>query len=280
MEAILFDWDGTLVDSLGAFHRANATVMESFGLPFDVVRYRQHYAPDWREMYSRLGVPRNRLDEANTLGHALVLHRRVFHRGQLLDPGPDDRVRFVRLGDAIGQVRGPPHRLARDDDEAVAKGVDVDRDRVEALIDREWNDLALVLERTPVAPHSGFETHSTQDQGAVIGVLEFIGCVDPPVDPDVGPPTGGREPVRLGDSDPGRGRQQTPDPVLGAERPKDHPAGHEGEQPRGAEEEGRHEPDDIRQVVRRPVRVTPAWPGAHAGHEETRRNLLAAWALM
>ena len=24
VEAILFDWDGTLVDSLGAFHRANA----------------------------------------------------------------------------------------------------------------------------------------------------------------------------------------------------------------------------------------------------------------
>jgi len=27
VEAILFDWDGTLVDSLGAFHAANATVM-------------------------------------------------------------------------------------------------------------------------------------------------------------------------------------------------------------------------------------------------------------
>ena len=67
MEAILFDWDGTLVDSLGAFHRANATVMEAFGLPFDVVRYRQHYAPDWREMYRRLGVPHDRLDEANGL---------------------------------------------------------------------------------------------------------------------------------------------------------------------------------------------------------------------
>lgn len=67
MEAILFDWDGTLVDSLGAFHRANATVMETFGLPFDVVRYRQHYVPDWREMYRRLGVPHDRLDEANTL---------------------------------------------------------------------------------------------------------------------------------------------------------------------------------------------------------------------
>ncbi len=67
MEAILFDWDGTLVDSLGAFHRANATVMAAFGLPFDVVRYRQQYVPNWREMYRRLGIPHDRVDEANAL---------------------------------------------------------------------------------------------------------------------------------------------------------------------------------------------------------------------
>jgi beta-phosphoglucomutase-like phosphatase (HAD superfamily) len=67
VEAILFDWDGTLVDSLGAFHRANSVVMEAFGLPFDVARYRVHYTPDWREMYRRLGVPDHRLDEANAL---------------------------------------------------------------------------------------------------------------------------------------------------------------------------------------------------------------------
>ena len=70
MQAILFDWDGTLVDSLGAFHRANATVMASFGLPFDEVIYRRHYVPDWRLMYLRLGVPSDRLDEANQLWHA------------------------------------------------------------------------------------------------------------------------------------------------------------------------------------------------------------------
>jgi beta-phosphoglucomutase-like phosphatase (HAD superfamily) len=70
MQAILFDWDGTLVDSLGAFHRANATVMASFGLPFDEVLYRRHYVPDWRLMYLRLGVPGDRLDEANELWHA------------------------------------------------------------------------------------------------------------------------------------------------------------------------------------------------------------------
>ena len=70
MQAILFDWDGTLVDSLGAFHRANATVMASFGLPFDEVVYRRNYAPDWRLMYLKLGVPGDRLDEANELWHA------------------------------------------------------------------------------------------------------------------------------------------------------------------------------------------------------------------
>jgi pyrophosphatase PpaX len=70
MQAILFDWDGTLVDSLGAFHRANATVMASFGLPFDEVLYRRNYVPDWRLMYLRLGVPGERIDEANQLWHA------------------------------------------------------------------------------------------------------------------------------------------------------------------------------------------------------------------
>jgi beta-phosphoglucomutase-like phosphatase (HAD superfamily) len=67
VEAILFDWDGTLVDTLGAFHAANATVMKAFDLPFDEAVYRRNYVPDWREMYLRLGVPSDRLEEANAL---------------------------------------------------------------------------------------------------------------------------------------------------------------------------------------------------------------------
>lgn len=69
MRAILFDWDGTLVDSLGAFQHANAAVMAAFGLPWDEAIYRRHYVPDWRLMYLNLGVPRDRLDEANELWH-------------------------------------------------------------------------------------------------------------------------------------------------------------------------------------------------------------------
>ena len=65
MEAILFDWDGTLADSLGAIYEANVEVMAALGLPFDRTLYRRHFAPDWRVMYQRLGVPADRLEEAN-----------------------------------------------------------------------------------------------------------------------------------------------------------------------------------------------------------------------
>ena len=65
MKAVVFDWDGTLVDTLDALYRANVAVLEGFGLPFDEALYRRHYAPDWRVMYGRLGIPPERLDEAN-----------------------------------------------------------------------------------------------------------------------------------------------------------------------------------------------------------------------
>ncbi len=66
MDAILFDWDGTLADTLGVIYRANVEVMSALGLPFDQALYRRHFAPDWRVMYERLGVPADRLEEANS----------------------------------------------------------------------------------------------------------------------------------------------------------------------------------------------------------------------
>ncbi len=67
MKAVVFDWDGTLVDTLGALYRANEVVLGAFGLPFDEHLYRRHFAPDWRLMYRRLGIPDERLNEANEL---------------------------------------------------------------------------------------------------------------------------------------------------------------------------------------------------------------------
>ncbi|HEY3522560.1 MAG TPA: HAD family hydrolase [Candidatus Limnocylindrales bacterium] len=61
---VVFDWDGTLADSLALFFRANAAVMAGLGVPFDELAYRHHYTPDWRVAYRRLGVPEERLEEA------------------------------------------------------------------------------------------------------------------------------------------------------------------------------------------------------------------------
>ena len=69
MKAVIFDWDGTLADSHRSLFEANVAVMRALGLPFDEAIYRRHFVPDWRLMYRRLGVPDDRVDEANRIWH-------------------------------------------------------------------------------------------------------------------------------------------------------------------------------------------------------------------
>jgi phosphoglycolate phosphatase-like HAD superfamily hydrolase len=64
MDAIVFDWDGTLCDSLAPIYAANRQVLAEYGLPFDDDRYRAAYAPDWRLMYQRLGISDADMDAA------------------------------------------------------------------------------------------------------------------------------------------------------------------------------------------------------------------------
>ena len=64
MKAMIFDWDGTLVDTLPAITRANAEVLGSYGVAYDDAAYRAAYSPDWRRMYRRLGVPVEHVEEA------------------------------------------------------------------------------------------------------------------------------------------------------------------------------------------------------------------------
>lgn len=64
MKAVVFDWDGTLVDTLPAITRANAQVLHAFGVAYDDAAYRAAYSPDWRTMYRRLGVPAHQVEDA------------------------------------------------------------------------------------------------------------------------------------------------------------------------------------------------------------------------
>jgi HAD superfamily hydrolase (TIGR01509 family) len=71
MDAVVFDWDGTLVDTLPAILQANTEVLVEYGLSFDEARYRAAYVPDWRLMYQRLGMPDIHLEAAGARWLAL-----------------------------------------------------------------------------------------------------------------------------------------------------------------------------------------------------------------
>jgi pyrophosphatase PpaX len=75
MAVVVFDWDGTLVDTLPAILQANVEVLVDYGVPFDEARYRAAYVPDWRLMYRRLGVPEMHLEDAGA--RWLALYKRA-----------------------------------------------------------------------------------------------------------------------------------------------------------------------------------------------------------
>ena len=94
MDAVLFDWDGTLLDSLPSLYRANVEVMAFFGLPFDEGHYRRGFAADWRRMYQNLGIAEDRLEEANRVWHD------AFGGGHDAELLPGARAALDRLRDA------------------------------------------------------------------------------------------------------------------------------------------------------------------------------------
>lgn len=64
-KAVLFDFDGTLLDSFPAHYQAYVVTLAHFGLEMTPELYRQTYSPNWLAMYAALGIPRERYAEAD-----------------------------------------------------------------------------------------------------------------------------------------------------------------------------------------------------------------------
>jgi HAD superfamily hydrolase (TIGR01509 family) len=62
-EAAVFDWDGTIVDTMGLIYRANVVVLREHGIELTPEWFRERYTPDWRRAYAELGVPEPLWDE-------------------------------------------------------------------------------------------------------------------------------------------------------------------------------------------------------------------------
>jgi phosphoglycolate phosphatase len=65
LAAVLFDWDGTLVDSAEASYRCYVRLFDSFGIGFDRARFERTYSPNWQRTYEAVGLARELWPEAD-----------------------------------------------------------------------------------------------------------------------------------------------------------------------------------------------------------------------
>lgn len=108
---LLFDWDGTLVDSaelgLHAFERSFAAL----GFVFDHELYAQVYSPNWYTTYEALGLPKERWQRADELWNQ-------HYAEQTVQPvaGAQQTIRDLKLkGYRLGVVSsGTDCRVARE----------------------------------------------------------------------------------------------------------------------------------------------------------------------
>ena len=65
IEGVLFDWDGTLLDSYDADSAAYLAMFRQMGIPWGLDELARHYSPNWYNVYRAAKLPRSRWDAAN-----------------------------------------------------------------------------------------------------------------------------------------------------------------------------------------------------------------------
>ena len=108
---LLFDWDGTLVDSaqlgLVAYERSFAEL----GVPFDHEVYRTVYSPNWLTVYEGLGLPKEHWQRADELW----THHYDQQRATLIEGASETVAEIRRKGYRLGVVSsGNAYRVNRE----------------------------------------------------------------------------------------------------------------------------------------------------------------------
>jgi phosphoglycolate phosphatase len=65
LRAVLYDWDGTLVDSAEKTYACYVRVFSAYGIGFDHAAFERTYSPDWYRTYEEVGLPREHWPEAD-----------------------------------------------------------------------------------------------------------------------------------------------------------------------------------------------------------------------
>jgi HAD superfamily hydrolase (TIGR01549 family) len=62
---VLFDWDGTLIDSYVADTSAYLAMFKEMGIAWGLEELEKHYSPNWYEVYRAARLPRKRWNDAD-----------------------------------------------------------------------------------------------------------------------------------------------------------------------------------------------------------------------
>jgi HAD superfamily hydrolase (TIGR01509 family) len=91
IEYVLFDWDGTLLNSFEADANAYMFMFSALGMSWSMAELKRHYSPNWHRVYRAAHLPRAKWEEADRLW-------RFFYRKQQpkLQPGA---LRVLRILD-------------------------------------------------------------------------------------------------------------------------------------------------------------------------------------
>jgi pyrophosphatase PpaX len=114
LQAVLFDWDGTLVNTAEASYRCYEKLFGSYGIAFDRDAFRRTYSPNWHLTYSALGLAEERWAEAD----ARWLEHYCEEEVVLIDGARDALLRVRRAGLRAGIVTsGDRVRVGRELDD-------------------------------------------------------------------------------------------------------------------------------------------------------------------
>jgi len=65
LQAVLFDWDGTLINSYAADSSAYLAMFREMGIPWGLDDLARHYSPNWYRVYRAAKLPRARWEDAD-----------------------------------------------------------------------------------------------------------------------------------------------------------------------------------------------------------------------
>lgn len=99
IRGVLFDWDGTLLNSYEADTAAYLAMFRTMGIPWGLEELDRHYSPNWYHVYRAAKLPRSRWDDADRVWRAHYAK----HRPKLM-PGTRRVLGRLQRRHALGLV--------------------------------------------------------------------------------------------------------------------------------------------------------------------------------